>query len=58
VRSEVLLEETLALVAYDPKRVTATGLERAVAAAAEDPHFPYQARLLTALPAVEVFDDE
>lgn len=55
LRSNVLLPETIALVAYDPERVTIERLEKAVATAAEDHRFPYQARFLTTMPAVEVF---
>jgi copper chaperone CopZ len=55
LRSDVLLEETLALVAYDPERISLPRLQTAVATAAEDQRHPYQARLLMTLPAVEVF---
>lgn len=51
--SEIVLEECLAAVAYDPERVTPADLVQAVADAGNDGRHRYAARLLVQMPARE-----
>ncbi|GIK37082.1 MAG: hypothetical protein BroJett011_09150 [Chloroflexota bacterium] len=51
---EVLLEQGLALVAYNPERVTTHDLVRAVAAAGSDGRHDYRARVVGQAPAAQV----
>ena len=55
VFSDVILERGMAVVAYDPERVTPDHLIAAVANAGNDGRHNYQATLLQTVPASQVF---
>ncbi len=58
ILAEVILEQSLALAAYDPERITPDDLMVAVAGAGNDGRHRYWAQLLTVVPAGEVLRQE
>lgn len=54
---EVLLEQGIAIVAYNPERVTTDNLVKAVAAAGSDGRHHYRARVVGQVPAAQALQE-